>query len=265
MPSVVSPLLIALDRERRALAKASGAQLWSVAARNALRGLVESYFNEVRPKLLGKSREGVDLGGIDASMQGLLSLCHKSGSVQKYRDLLKDVKAHLVRLDGQLISTAATGHSGGTELDARIVMTLRALLPSAALSYEQALRDLQQAERFSWRGPATDLREALRETLDHLAPDADVESAAGYKAEPDARGPTMKQKVRFILRSRGVLKGTAAPAENAADAVEEAIGAFVRSVYTRSSVSTHTPTDKAEVLRVLDFVRVVLSELLEVR
>jgi hypothetical protein len=265
MPSVVSPILIAIDRERKALSKVSGAQLWSVPARNSLRGLVEFYFNEVRPKLLGKSREGVDLESIDARMQQLLSLCHKSGSVQKYRDLLRDVKAQLVHVDGQLISTATTGHGGATELDVRILATLRALVPSAALSYEQALRDLQQAERFSWRGQATDLREALRETLDHLAPDVDVESAAGYKVEPDARGPTMKQKVRFILRSRGMSKGTAAPAENAADAVEEAIGAFVRSVYTRSSVSTHTPTNKEEVLRVLDFVRVVLSELLEVR
>lgn len=265
MPSVVSPLLVALDRERKALAKVSGAQLWSAAVRDSLRALVESYFNEVRPKLLGKSREGVDLEPVDASMQQLLSLCHKRGSVQKYRGLLKDVKGHLVHVDGQLISTAATGHSGATEVDVRILATLNALVPSAALSYEQALRDLQQATRLSWRGQATDLREALRETLDHLAPDVDVESAAGYKAEPDARGPTMKQKVRFILRSRGVSKGTAAPAENAADAIEEAIGAFVRSVYTRSSVSTHTPTNKAEVLRVLDLVRVVLSELLEVR
>lgn len=265
MPSVISTLLVALDRERKALAKVSGTQLESAAARASLRAFVEAYFNEVRPKLLGKSKEGIDLEGLDASMQQLLSLCHKRGRVQKYRDLLKTVKGQLVHMDGQLISTSATGYSEATEVDVRILATLRALVSSAALSYEQALRDLQQTERFSWRGQATDLREALRETLDHLAPDVDVESAAGYKAEPDARGPTMKQKVRFILRSRGVSKGIAAPAENAADAVEEAIGAFVRSVYTRSSVSTHTPTDKEEVLRVLDLVRVVLSELLEVR
>jgi len=265
MSSVVTPLLIALERERKALAKVSGIQLRSVAARNSLRALVESYFNEVRPKLLGRSRGAIDLEGIDGGMHQVLSLCHKSGSVQKYRDLLKTLRAHFVRVDGHLISTPSTEQAGATEVDVRILATLKALLPSAGLSYDQAIRDLQQAERFSWRGPATDLREALRETLDHLAPDVDVESSPGYKAEPDARGPTMKQKVRFILKSRGVSKGTAAPAESAADAVEEAIGAFVRSVYTRSSVSTHTPTNKAEVLRVLDLVRVVLSELLEVR
>jgi hypothetical protein len=147
----------------------------------------------------------------------------------------------------------------------RIVTTLRALLPSAALSYEQALIDLDQPERLSWRGPATDLREALRETLDHLAPDTDVKGSAGYKQEADTRGPTMKQKVRYILKNRGVSKMLAAPAEDATVSIDEAIGNFVRSVYTRSSVSTHTPTDKNEVLRILDFVRVVLCELLEVR
>ena len=55
-----------------------------------------------------------------------------------------------------------------------IIGTLTSLLPSSARSYEQAIRDLQSADRLSWRGPATDLRESLRETLDHLAPDADV-------------------------------------------------------------------------------------------
>jgi hypothetical protein len=198
-------------------------------------------------------------------MQALLQLCHKSGSVQKYRDLLKKAKSELARLDTQLVSSPSSVDAGATAIDTRIIETLKSLVPSAALSYEQALRDLKLEDRLSWRGPATDLREALRETLDHLAPDNDVQTAPGYKPEPDAKGPTMKQKVRFILRNRGVARAAAGPAEEAAGSVEEAIGSFVRSVYTRSSVSTHTPTNKSEVLRVLDFVRVVLCELLEVR
>ena len=74
----------------------------------------------------------------------------------------------------------------------------------------------------------------------------------------------MKQKVRFVLKNRGASKAVSGPAESAIDGVEESLGTFIRSVYTRSNVSTHTPTDKAEVLRVRDLVRVVLSELLEV-
>jgi hypothetical protein len=52
--------------------------------------------------------------------------------------------------------------------------------------------------------------------------------------------------------------------EAAVEAVEEAVGSFVRSVYTRSSVSTHTPTDRTEVSRVRDWVRAALRELLNI-
>jgi hypothetical protein len=75
----------------------------------------------------------------------------------------------------------------------------------------------------------------------------------------------MKQKVRHILRKRGVGKTAMQSPEAAAQAVDEIIGTFVRGVYTRSSISTHTPTDRAEILRVRDWVRVALCELLEVR
>jgi hypothetical protein len=104
----------------------------------------------------------------------------------------------------------------------------------------------------------------LRETLDHLAPDADVKSTPGFKLNPETSGPTMKQKVRFIMRNRGIKKVSAEATEAATDAIDEAIGTFVRSVYTRSTLSTHTPTDKAEVLLVRDFVKVVFCELLEI-
>lgn len=265
MASHVTLLLAEVDRERKALNKVSG-QLNSPTARSSLRGLVERYFNEVRPLLIDSRIEGDNLQPVDSAMQELLTLCHKRGGVQKYISLLISIKDRLIRIDSHLISSS-TQKEGGTrtKVDSRIIATLEALIPSAALSYEQALFDLDQAERLSWRGPATDLREALRETLDHLAPDDDVKGALGYKQELEARGPTMKQKVRYIMRIRGVSKALSAPAEDATGSIDEAVGNFVRSVYTRSSVSTHTPTEKAEVLRVLDLVRVVLCELLEVR
>jgi hypothetical protein len=199
-------------------------------------------------------------------MQELLTLCHKRGRISKFKDLLRTIKGHLVQLDSRLVTGSSQPEpESRSQIDERILVTLRALLPSAALSYEQALLDLNQQERLSWRGPAADLREALRETLDHLAPDDQVTGMQGYKQEPEARGPTMKQKVRYILRSRGAAKASAATTEDATVAIDEAMGTFVRSVYTRSSVSTHTPTAKGEVSSLLNLVRVVLSELLEVR
>jgi hypothetical protein len=199
-------------------------------------------------------------------MQVVFELTQKHSSTTKYKSAFKDLKKHLQLLDKWLVCSPSQQSTPGREqVDGRIIQTLQTLLPSAALSYEQAFLDLARNDRLSWRGPATDLRESLRETLDHLAPDSDVTSAPGYKQEKDVHGPTMKQKVRFILRNRNASKGVAATTEDAVTAVEEALGSFVRSVYTRSSISTHTPATKDEALRVLGLVRVVLCELLEVR
>jgi len=228
---------------------------------------VEEYFNKIRPAVFPEGERDEAASEVDALMHNLLLLCHKHGTVKRYRSLLIDIRKALILVDARTIATGGTKskQTVAHEIDEKIVLTLDSIMPSAALSYRQALIDLEADERYSWRGPATDLRETLRETLDYLAPDKEVQSMAGYKQMPDTHGPTMKQKVRFIMKSRGVSKSSSAPAESAVECIESGVGSFVRSVYTRSSLSTHTPTDKKEVLRIRDFVRVVLSELLEIQ
>lgn len=268
MSNHVTSFISELEKLRKTLNTLGGAQVHSAKTRAALRDLATRYFSDIRPTLIAPTDDAGHIDAINSEMQRLLELCHKRGMASSYIELLRKVKGHLIHLDGALISLSPQtphGPQQKTLVDVRIITTLRALLPSAALSYEQALQDLDQSERLSWRGPATDLREALRETLDRLAPDDEVKATPGYKDEPDAHGPTMKQKVRFILRSRQTSRALAATTEDATKLVDEAVGTFVRSVYTRSSISTHTPTDKSEVLRVLDLVRIVLSELLEAR
>ena len=102
-------------------------------------------------------------------------------------------------------------------------------------------------------------------TLDYLAPDKDVSAQKGYKQNPNTNGPTMKQKVKYVLSNRKVQSGIIKTVEDAAQIVDDSIGTFIRSVYTRASISTHTPTEKSEVKRIYDLVKVVLSELLELR
>jgi len=62
-------------------------------------------------------------------------------------------------------------------------------LPSAALSYRQALVDISDIRRQSFRGPAAELRAAMREVVDKLAPDEDVMVADGFKLEKDRTEP----------------------------------------------------------------------------
>lgn len=251
---------------KKILNKNKSPQLNSQTQRSSLRNLVEKYFNQIRPIIIGGTAVNQDVEIIDGDMQQLLILCHKRGSVKVYKKLLTKIRKDLILLDARLVTSTKSNNESNTEnkLDALIITTLEKIVPSAAFSYRQALFDLQMDKRLSWRGPATDLREALRETLDYLAPDKDVINMQGYKQLPNTNGPTMKQKVCYVLRNRGLNKALSTPAETATGSIEEAVGSFVRSVYTRSNVSTHTPTEKNEVIRVRDFVRVVLCELLEI-
>ena len=148
-------------------------------------------------------------------------------------------------------------------VETQILTTLHKLVPSAGLSYEQALRDLRGAPRISYRGTAVELREALREVLDHLAPDADVMRSPGFKLEKDMTRPTMKQKAQFILKARGAVSGAISTPKDAIQRVEDASASLARSVYTRGSVSTHVATTREEVLTMKPYVDGVLAELLQ--
>lgn len=266
MPSHVTALLSQIETERKSLNAVTGLQLQSKTARERIRSVVEGYFSGVRPLIEDNTGQGTHVAEVDRMMQQLLQLTHKNSSISKYKDLFRSLKKHLILLDTKLVATPVrVGAIEHNAVDGRLVTTLRALLATASMSYEQAIIDMRTEDRLSWRGPATDLREALREVLDHLAPDDEVKAAPGFKQEQDMHGPTMKQKVRYVLKNRRVSKVVSETTENATVAVEEALGTFVRSVYTRSSVSTHTSTSRGEALRVLDLVRVVLCELLEVR
>jgi hypothetical protein len=100
----------------------------------------------------------------------------RSMTGQQCLDLLNVCRKSLINIDAHQLSQppAVTLAVTESDLDRQIIETLEKLLPSAAASYKQGASDLKQAQRYSWRGPATDFRESLRETLDHLAPDLEV-------------------------------------------------------------------------------------------
>jgi Spy/CpxP family protein refolding chaperone len=149
-----------------------------------------------------------------------------------------------------------------TEEDEQIISKLDALVPSAALSYKQAILDLRDDSRVSFRGPALELREALREILDHLAPDGEVTAAHEYVQEKDRVDPTMKQKVRFIMKKKGKRSSSDAP-EQAVTAFEEAIAALTRAVYERSSKATHVASERQTVVQLRRYVVALLHEIIE--
>ncbi|GAM99148.1 hypothetical protein U91I_02789 [alpha proteobacterium U9-1i] len=147
--------------------------------------------------------------------------------------------------------------------DKEVIKRLTPLVQSAALSYEQAMRDLADDNRISFRGPALELREALREVLDNLAPDAEVMAAPGYKPEKDESGkdrtkPTMAQKARFMMQK----KHSSPAAEQAISAFDGAIAKLTRAVYTLSSQATHVAQERDSVRQIRRYVVVLLHEML---
>jgi hypothetical protein len=151
-----------------------------------------------------------------------------------------------------------------TPAEQQIIDTLEALLPTAAASYRQGILDLKEGDRLSYRGTASEFREALREALDHLASDEDVIKQPGFKFEEGQKKATMKQKVRYVMASRGRGKSQRDVAERSIRDVEDLTAEVVRATYDRASLATHLETTRAEVLRIKRYVDTVLFDLLEI-
>lgn len=237
----------------------------SLGLRDIARQLVRDYFRAVRPQMTAASVVGVD--EVDAIFQMLLQLANKRSPRSAYLALVRELNAVRVRTEieyerrASAVQTAMTVAFDATER--AIVDRLSALLPSAAIGYQQALRDLQSGDRLSWRGTSAELRESGRETLDHLAPDAEVMAAPGFKLDKDQSRPTQKQKMRHILRGRRMPEGAQRVPEDLVDLIE-VTASFARSTYSRGATATHASPSRAEVRQLKRYVDTLLCELLQV-
>ncbi|UPJ39774.1 hypothetical protein IVB40_20775 [Bradyrhizobium sp. 40] len=260
MAGTIEALLKKTDELRRSLKSGPGAQIQAGLDCEKIRTLCAAYFDT--RSTFADSEDALAADGI---FKELHSAARGKPSRTKVVDRLTLAKQLLVKLEGAALTSAAARSAGRrTATDQLIIETLRDVCPAAAAAYSQALVDLGADKRESWRGPATDLREALRETLDVLAPDEAITKESGFKLEKDAHRPTMKQKVRYILKKRDTPHGAMAAPESAVQGIEDILGGITRSVYNRTSISTHTATDKKEVVRVHAWVRLVMCDLLEV-
>lgn len=251
----------------RTFQKVRSKQLNSQEIKNGIRSFVQYYFRDFRADYIQNGRSENDLSITDAHMQDLLRCAQKRTLMSICKRAMKEITTALHELELKSIMPVLS-EKDITSDDIRyskVLDTLQKINSSAALSYEQALRDLNDSNRKSWRGTAVEFRESLREILDTLAPDADVKAQAGFKLEQDTKGPTMRQKTVFILKSRQVAEKQIKPLADAINIVEELIGKFIRSVYERSSVATHTHTSKDEAFKIRNYVTLALIELLEIK
>jgi predicted pPIWI-associating nuclease len=150
------------------------------------------------------------------------------------------------------------------ELENTIYSSLLKTIPSAAMTYKQAVMDLADGNRISYRGVANEFRETLRETLDFFAPENIVTSQPNFKFENGKTNSTIKQKVRYILKSRGAVNNALKTPEDAIEIIEDRIASFTRATYERSSISTHIASEKSEVQQIKHYTNAILVELLRI-
>ncbi len=233
-------------------------------AQPVARSIATTYFESILSDLYAvKSRNGL-VDEIDFVVQSLLQLASSSREKQAYIGQLNELRPYLLEATVDLMKSRGTPRLVLSQIERAILDTLAALLPSCAASYEQALRDIAQGARVSWRGTATELRETLRGVMDHLAPDDKVSATPNFQLEAGQRQPTQRQKVRYILKARRSSGSAVAVAEASLDTVEEAVAALARSTYQRGSVSTHVGTTGKEIKSLKRYVDALLAELLEV-
>lgn len=257
----------ALRMALRELGRRGGTHVSARAIRDDAKDAAQFYFRTIRQHLLSLGIDRLQVELVDGEMQDLITVAAKvtrTGTYLKCTKALSQLRAPIeTALEIAATSAITPASKAASSVEAAILKTLDQVAPTSALSYQQVLQDLEDPSRKSYRGTASELREVLRELLDHLAPDAEV-MKSGIKLEPGQTKPTMKQKTVFILKARGVNETQRKTARDATEAVEGAVGSLARSVYDRGSLSTHVETTRQEVMTFKGYADAVLAELLEV-
>jgi hypothetical protein len=234
--------------------------------RSETRSVAQLYFRGVRHVLLELLLNDF-AEQLSMHFEALIVLAEGRNATSSYKRHIRGIRRLIPKVTSQIeIQGAGPANAmSSTENDNKVLDTLRDLVPSAACSYEQAIADVTNPRRVSFRGPAHELREALREVLDRFASIEDMENA-GVKREKNARGDeiyTMKQKVRFIFKNRERNTTESAVPETAVNMVEEVIASMTRSTYDRGSLSAHQERGRKSCEQLKRYVDVVLHDLLE--
>jgi len=268
---MISQLLHDLERLAGNIKKNKAVNINSQKTKQQVIDLGSAYFRDFRGHVVGVLRDSENLESYEEDWQQLIRLAHGNNPKATYDKLVRrlvrttkeiNVVSHSAVTTAPAIASSELTYSQAEEI---LLATLDNLLPSAAASYRQGLADIANPTfRHSYRGTAAEFREAFRETLDHLAPDKDVMEQSWFKPEKDQKLPTMKQKVKFVLSSRGKNKTQRSAAEKAVDLMEEISGDIARAIYSRASLSTHVETTKQEVEQLKRYMDAVLFDLLEI-
>jgi len=240
------------------------------AERKNIRSVVGAWFSGYRPAFVLIVGEEQHVLTIDERMQMLLKLASGENArrtvIRCVCTTINHFKEYLlVPLSRAYWSQAPQRSPAG--FDEETARRLRRVDADLADGYRQAVLDIEDEDRLSYRGPAAELREMLTSVLHILAPNPEVQSTDWYREarRSGARTettPTRAERTKFILRSR--VKGTAITeaAESYMSSVEERLANVINATYKRGSAATHGGAERGELVQLLPYINALMSELL---
>lgn len=254
----------ALKNLQSRLRKSKGVTVSLEEIRALSKSVANLWFHDIAPLAKLASNNEAAVKAIDDLMDDLVKHTLKPTRKEIYlaavRDSLstydKQLFVHLNKQVGAVLAgTLQLGDDSISDALARISESLVA-------GYQQVHKDIADDSRISWRGPADEIREVLRELLEALAPDDDVKKASWYKQEPNAEGPTQAQRARFALEQRAAQSHRINATQETVNLVEQSVSRLVRKTYQRANNAAHTPQDRDEVKRMLGYFDLLAKDLL---
>jgi hypothetical protein len=145
--------------------------------------------------------------------------------------------------------------------ESAILTRLRRQSVNLADSMEQALRDMNDQSRLSYVGPAGEVREVMRATVQLMAPDDEIRRQPWYVGieQGGKLNPSQAERTRYAVQQR---RGSKDQVQDTDALIDELVGQIGRRTYTVGSAKFHAGTDQAAVWKLTGWVWAVLDEVL---
>jgi hypothetical protein len=145
--------------------------------------------------------------------------------------------------------------------DAHVLDRLRRHSVPLAHSLEQVLKDLNDHTRLSYIGPAGEVREVMRATVQLFAPEEEVKKQAWFKGieQGGKRNSSQSERIRYAVQQRG---GSKEQTKGTDTLIDELIGQIGRQTYSAGSSAFHAGTLHEKVRKLTGWVFVILDEVL---
>jgi hypothetical protein len=180
-------------------------------------------------------------------------------------DLLRRLREFQVRArrtaSPRIVQVVVPARGPLSGIHAEILDRLRRHSAPVADSMEQALTDLNDGSRLSFVGPAGEIREVLRATVQIFAPDDQVRAQSWFVGIQQGANtnPSQSERLRYAVQRRG---GDRNQVKGVEELIDQLIGEIGRRTYTTGSAAFHAGTQQGRVRKLAGWVFALLDEVL---